>query len=222
MDLQRLARAIAMALAVVVLAVGPLSAQTTEQGGEGLSSDPTSSAEPLVQEPARDLWLHEGDTVTRVDHLTGEVLDRWDVSHPDCPSGGGGQPLVQSDGAAAWLLIADAEWETPVLECLIRVSLDGSTELEVYPVATGRKPTFVNDAATHGGDLWAIVWKKTDPERTLEYYADWSLARLDHWAGRLTEVLPRVVALAPTDAGLVVLHSRKGPKDGARRQELVP
>jgi hypothetical protein len=55
------------------------------------------------------------------------------------------------------------------------------------------------------------------PEATLEYYADWSLAHLDRWAGSLAEVLPRVVALAPTEAGLVVLYSREGAKEGARR-----
>ncbi len=180
--------------------------------------EPTSSPEPPVQEPARDLWLNESDTVTRVDHLTGEILDRWDVAHPDCPPGRDGKPLVQSDGRAAWLPIVDAEWETPVLECIIRLSLDGSAELEAYPVATGRKPTFVSDSATLGEDLWAIVWKKTDPQGTLEYYADWSLARLDRWSGSLATVLPRVVALAPTDDGLVVLYSRKGAKDGARRR----
>ena len=183
--------------------------------------EPTPSLEPPVQEAARDLWLHEGDTVTRVDHLTGEILDRWDVSHPDCPSGRGGQPFVQLDGDAAWLTIVDAESETPVLECLIRLPFDGSASLEAYPVATGREPTFVNDAATHGGDLWAVTWKKTDLQGTLEYYADWSLARLDRWAGSLAEVLPRVVALAPTDAGLVVLYSRKGAKEGARRPLLL-
>ncbi|MGD8486886.1 MAG: hypothetical protein PVH07_09640 [Chloroflexota bacterium] len=165
----------------------------------------------------RDLWLHEGDTVTRVDHATGEIVDRWDVPAPDCPSSDGGRVYVQADGEAAWLLIADAEWETPVLECVVRLPLDGSTGLEAYPVPTGRKPTFIHDAANWGDDLWAVVWKKQGAADTLEYYDDWSLARLDRWTGGLTRVLPRVVALAPTEVGLVVLYSRKGSKEGARR-----
>jgi len=155
--------------------------------------------------------------VTRVDHLTGVILKRWDVSHPDCPSAHGGWVYVQADGEAAWLTVADAQWETPVLECLIRLPLDDSTELEAYPVPTGRKPTFVKAAATQDGDLWAITWKKSNPENTLSYYADWSLARLDRWAGNLTQVLPRVVALVPSEAGLVVLYSEKGAKEHARR-----
>jgi hypothetical protein len=216
MDLQRFVKASAMASVMAVLVVAPLSAQTTDEVRPS-GAEPTPSLEPAVQGVSRDLWLYEAGTVIRVDHLTGEIVDRWDVSHPDCPSGRGGQTFVQSDGKAAWLTIVDARWDTPVLECLIHLPLDGSTELAAYPVATGRKPTFINDAATDGGDLWAIVWKKTDPEGSLEYYADWSLAHLDEWTGSLTEVLPRVVALAPTDAGLVVLYSRKGTEEGARR-----
>ncbi len=172
--------------------------------------------EPPVQDAARDLWFYEDDTVTRVSHLTGAVLDRWDVSHPDCPAAHGGQPYVQTDGEAAWLTVADAQWETPVLECFIRLPLEGPTELEAYPVPTGRKPTFINAAATQGEDLWALTWKKT-PEATLEYYDDWSLARLDRWTGGLTQVFPRVVAMAPTESGLVVLYSKKGAKADARR-----
>jgi hypothetical protein len=99
----------------------------------------------------RDLWLHEADSVTRVDHATGEILDRWDVLAPGCPSSDGGRVCVEADGEAAWLTIVDAEWETPVLECIVRFPLDGSTALEAYPVPTGRKPTFVNAVATQAG-----------------------------------------------------------------------
>jgi hypothetical protein len=195
----------------------PATAAPTSPPATIAPVEPTPTPEVSAQDAARDLWFHEGDTVTRVHHLTGEILGRWDVFHPDCPTGRGSQPLAQSDGEAVWLTIVDAQWERPVLECLIRLPLDGSMGLEAYPVPTGRKPTFVNDAAVHGGDLWAVTWKKSDPQAALEYYADWSLARLDTWAGSLTKVVPRVVALAPTDAGLVVLYSTKGATDGARR-----
>ncbi len=179
--------------------------------------EPTIQTEPPTLEAPQDLWLHDGATVTRVDHLSGEILGRWEVSHPDCPSSHDGQAYVDADGEVAWLTIVDAEWETPVLECILRLPLDGSTMLEAYPVPTGRKPTFVNAAATLGGDLWAMIWKKRSPENPLSWYDDWSLARLDRWTGKLTQVLPRVVALAPSEAGLVVLYSEKGAKAGARR-----
>jgi len=195
-------------LTVVCLVVLPAAA-----GAVDTVEDARLSGDAAV----RDLWLGEGDIVTRVDHLSGEVTGRWDVFHPDCPSAHGGHRYVQSDGAAVWLTIVDVEWETPVLECIVRLSLDGSTTLEAFPVPTGRKPTFVGGAATYDGDLWAIVWKKRKAQDTLDYYEDWSLARLDRWTGSLTRVMPGVVALTPTEAGLIVLYSEKGAKADAER-----
>ena len=109
----------------------------------------------------------------------------------------------------------DAPGMNAAIRAVVRTGI--AAGLEVYPVPTGRKPTFVHDAATQGDDLWAITWKKQGAEDTLDFYDDWSLARLDRWTGALTKVLPRVVALAPTEAGLVVLYSGKGADAGARR-----
>ena len=197
------------------------AAPVTPTDAPAVEPAPAQSPSPPEPTAARDLWLHEGTTVTRVDHLSGEVLGRWDVAHPDCPASHGGRPYVDGDGGSAWTLVVDAEWDSPVLECVIGLPLDGSTAPEVYPVPTGRKPTFVHAAAAQGEDLWAIVWKKKGAGATLSYYDDWSLARLDRWAGSLVQVLPRVVALAPSAEGLVVLYSERGGKQGARRPQRL-
>jgi hypothetical protein len=193
--------ALLVALALIVVAMPATLAQTEAD----LSADAA----------ARDLWLYHEGTLTWVDDATGQVKSRFDVSHPECPASSTGAALTQSDGRAVWVLVVNAEWEAVVIECVIRVPADGSAT-EVFPIPGGRKPTFLNSAAAFGGDMWAVAWHKSKEGATLDYYRDWALHRLDPWTGSLDRIVPRIVAVAPSDAGLVVLFSDKGKKQPLR------
>jgi hypothetical protein len=206
-----------LAMAAIVAATAPGMAQSPPSSSQPSTSPAQASAEPGAV--GQDLQFYQGTALTRLDGLSGAVLERQDVSAPECQipvdlpvfSAPGHRDILLRKGA---LKYADYDPDYVVVgSCILRIPLDGSPARS-YAIPRAHRAMVLNDIAVVGDTIWVVAWDRRSPQDTLDYYADLTLFRLDEWAGDLDPVMERVVAVAPSAVGPVVLFTREGsPRD---------
>lgn len=210
-------RLVALGLTLVTVAI--VAATATAVAQSPLSSSPPSMSPTLASpEPGavvQDLRFYQGMALTRLDSRSGAVVERRDVSAPEChiPANlpvfaAPGQPDILLRRGA--LKYADFDPDYIVVgSCILRIPLDGSPARS-YAIPRAQRAMVLNDIAVVGDTIWVVAWDRRSPRDTLDYYADLTLFRLDEWTGELDPVRERVVAVAPSAIGPVILFTREG------------
>ena len=181
--------------------VEPMAAPSTEPMDEAVTDSGNA-----------DLWVQQGGTLTRVDGLTGAVIERQEVDGGECGFSGTWPVFMRPDAGALWMIGAVTSEGEANEECFVRVPVDGS-EPTVFWMRPRPGREFVRPGtmglAASGESLIAVAWDGKKNQQSFQG-GDERLYRLGTDPDDLQLLQKGVSSVAPAHGDPVGVYLGKG------------